>query len=243
LSSLDFITNKCIFRLTEDQIEVVKTWIDVNLTITLAELVNLCETDFYSILSVSTMARYIEGFYYTFKRVNRIALSALTEVLIQERLHYAEWFLNLPPNSNIIYLDEVGVNVSMRAEYGRSKSGRRAEGTVPVIKSRNITILAAMTKDRLLHYEVLEAYQNGNAVNFGYFIDDLGIVRNNNNLYDSIIVMDNVPFHRNHAIRELLYLRGFVVKYLPAYSPFLNPIENLFSQWKRHIKNKNVKMK
>ena len=49
-----------------------------------------------------------------------------------------------------------------------------------------------------------------------------------------VLVMDNVRVH--HA-RNLNY-EGFRVLYLPAYSPFLNPIENAFSKWKNFV-NRN----
>ena len=41
--------------------------------------------------------------------------------------------------------------------------------------------------------------------------------------------MDNAPCHKDCNI-------PFAVKYLPTYSPFLNPIENAFSCWKATVK-------
>ena len=52
---------------------------------------------------------------------------------------------------------------------------------------------------------------------------------------NSILVMDNVAFHKTAAVREMYENRGFPYKYLPAYSCFLNPIESLFSQWKHYV--------
>jgi transposase len=48
--------------------------------------------------------------------------------------------------------------------------------------------------------------------------------------------MDNVAFHRTEEVQEMLLIRGFEVKFLPAYSPFFNPIENMFAQWKNIVK-------
>jgi len=41
----------------------------------------------------------------------------------------------------------------------------------------------------------------------------------------SILVMDNVRFHRNANNLELMTLSRFEYRYLTAYSPFLNPIK------------------
>ena len=70
-----------------------------------------------------------------------------------------------------------------------------------------------------------------------HYIDELAHKRDLNHLpADSIIVMDNVPFHRNVEVREIMTLRGFEYKFLPAYSLFFNPIECMFSQWKNYVK-------
>jgi transposase len=48
--------------------------------------------------------------------------------------------------------------------------------------------------------------------------------------------MENVAFHRTAAIRQLIADNGATIKYLPPYSPFFNPIENVFSQWKHWVR-------
>jgi len=52
--------------------------------------------------------------------------------------------------------------------------------------------------------------------------------------------MDNVAFHNCAEIRDKIVVRGHFIKYLPSYSPFLNPIENIFSQWKQLAKKRNT---
>ena len=47
-------------------------------------------------------------------------------------------------------------------------------------------------------------------------------------------IMDNAPVHND--IQNMFPNREIV--YLPKYSPFLNPIENVFSVLKTHIKRK-----
>lgn len=51
-----------------------------------------------------------------------------------------------------------------------------------------------------------------------------------------IIIMDNLEF-KNPKVRYLIESKGHTTKYLPTYSPFLNPIENMFSQIKFAIKS------
>jgi transposase len=46
------------------------------------------------------------------------------------------------------------------------------------------------------------------------------------------VVMDNLSSHKGHRVRELIEARGCKLKYLPPYSPDLNPIEEAFSKLK-----------
>ena len=125
----------------------------------------------------------------------------------------------------------------MRTHSGRSLKGNTAQMLGPALKSRNIIIMAAICNDRLLHYEVLQGA--GNSVAFAHFIDELAHESDNQNLpCSSVLVMDNVSFHRNNMWIEMMENRGFEFKFLPAYSPFLNPFENMFSQWKNFVKKK-----
>lgn len=55
----------------------------------------------------------------------------------------------------------------------------------------------------------------------------------NTTLLDSTLVM------RSNQVTEMIHLRGFEAHYLPAYTPYINPIENLFSQWKNLVKRAN----
>jgi transposase len=52
--------------------------------------------------------------------------------------------------------------------------------------------------------------------------------------------MDNASIHRTRALQELCISRNIRMIYLPPYSPFLNPIENLFSKWKGIVKSELV---
>ena len=50
--------------------------------------------------------------------------------------------------------------------------------------------------------------------------------------------MGNARFHHCLEIKILIETKGHEVLYLPAYIPFFNPIENMFSQWKSIVMSK-----
>lgn len=49
--------------------------------------------------------------------------------------------------------------------------------------------------------------------------------------------MDNVIFHKTEQVQVSLSSTNFEIVFLPPYSPFLNPIENFFSKWKRSVRS------
>ena len=52
------------------------------------------------------------------------------------------------------------------------------------------------------------------------------------------MLLDNAKIHRNtEAIYNLSKSVGVNVMYLPQYSPFLNPVEQLFNRIKRDLKS------
>ena len=47
-----------------------------------------------------------------------------------------------------------------------------------------------------------------------------------------MVIMDNVSIHKGNKVRQLIEARGCQVRFLPAYSPDLSPIEEAFSKIK-----------
>lgn len=47
-----------------------------------------------------------------------------------------------------------------------------------------------------------------------------------------IVIMDNLSSHKGPRVQELIEAAGASLRYLPPYSPDLNPIENAFAKLK-----------
>lgn len=52
-----------------------------------------------------------------------------------------------------------------------------------------------------------------------------------------IVVMDNLGSHKGQAVRSAIRAAGAHLLFLPAYSPDLNPIEQVFAKLKHMLRN------
>ena len=86
---------------------------------------------------------------YILKRVSLIPEHSNDAETLQIRFDYAREFFTLlasDDGDNILFLDEVGFNISMRSKRGRAVKGQRAIQIVPQIRNRNISVCCVMSK-------------------------------------------------------------------------------------------------
>ena len=236
----DRAKNKRPAKITEEQKNLVRTWVDEDCSISLKALTLKFANTFHITISKSTIDRILYNFHYSIKRVNLLPIRRNSEDNIITKKDYAIDFIRLQATyseNDFIFIDETGFNVSMRSSYGRSFIGTPAIKNIANLRSNNISVCCAMNKLGILHYSSQNRAYNGNTF-FNFLNELIGICREKN-LINSIFILDNVRFHKVSDVVELVSSSGFRIKFLPPYSPFLNPIENMFSKWKDFAKREN----
>jgi transposase len=155
----------------------------------------------------------------------------------QERPDVAEararWQLDqasLDP-SKLVFIDETGASTSMARLYGRSKRGLRALGRVPWGHWKVVTFTAALRLDGIVAPFVIDKPMNG-AIFVEYVRQCLVPALRPGD----IVVMDNLPAHKNEQVRKLIEAAGAALRYLPPYSPDFNPIEQFFAKLKAMLR-------
>lgn len=133
-----------------------------------------------------------------------------------------------------IFIDEAGFNLTKRRKRGRNIIGHRAIIQVPGQRGGNVTLCAAISNRGVLHRHVKVGPYN--TAQLLQFLDQL----HNNILQQEgepgqpeqaqyVVIWDNVSFHRAALVHAWFNDHPrFTVLFLPAYSPFLNPIEEFF---------------
>ena len=59
--------------------------------------------------------------------------------------------------------------------------------------------------------------------------------------HGDIVVMDNLAVHKSPQVKALVEQRGAEVRFLPAYSPNLNPIEKMWSKIKASLRSSEAR--
>lgn len=123
----------------------------------------------------------------------------------------------------LVSLDECGVLTTLSRLYGRSLRGTRACASAPFGHWTRITVLGALGVEGIVGAMSVEAATSG-AV-FCAYLEQVLLPELRRTRPDAVLVMDNLPAHKVPQVRALLDASGFAYRYLPAYSPDLNPIE------------------
>lgn len=129
--------------------------------------------------------------------------------------------------SKFVFLDESGSNIALTRLYARAPKGKRAYGSIPRNRGKNMTLISSLTLQGLGESLIVDG--SANTQLFEIYIEQM--------LAPSLepgqlVIMDNLSIHKGKKVRELIEARGCQVLFLPAYSPDLSPIEEAFSKIK-----------
>jgi transposase len=130
-----------------------------------------------------------------------------------------------------VFLDETCLNTQMVRRYGRAGAGARCVDQVPHGHWRTATFLAALRHDRLTAPLLLDGPLDGELF-LAYLEQSLGPTLQP----EDLVICDNLASHKVAGVREVLAARGAELRYLPAYSPDLNPIELAFAKLKAALR-------
>lgn len=224
-------------KLSLAQKEQICDWINEDCSITLRQLKQKClnEWPLLQQISLSTINRALKSFHYSFKRTSFVPERRNIPEIIQARFDYAVHYNRIMlEREKIYFIDEYGIQVNSRVSYGRSIKNTRASKIKAQLRGRNYSVAAAMNINSLYVFQIQNMPYN--AVHFSEFLTTLINHLHQDGVEGAHLIMDNVRFHRNDEVLALIRAHGHLPVFLPAYSPFLNPIEELFSQWKQIIR-------
>lgn len=137
---------------------------------------------------------------------------------------------------DLVYVDESGIDSRIYREYARSKRGVKVFADVTGKRLSRKTLIAGQVGKSLIAPFRFEGYTN--SVVFETYLEKVLIPELREG---QTVVIDNASFHKSIRAKELIEGAKCKLKFLPAYSPDLNPIENTWAVVKARIKKHKSK--
>lgn len=121
----------------------------------------------------------------------------------------------------------------MTPAYGWGPTHQRVVEAVPAGHWKTITFVAALRASGLVAPMVVDGAITGDL--FVAYVEQVLVKELRTG---DVVVMDNLPCHKVAKVAPAIEKAGATVAYLPAYSPDLNPIEQVFAKAKGEIRQR-----
>lgn len=132
--------------------------------------------------------------------------------------------------TRLVFLDESGAKTNMTRLRGRALEGQRLVDTAPHGHWYTTTIIGAVRLDGSTACMAVEG-----ATDKDVFREYVRCVLVPTLRKGDIVVLDNLSAHKDQQTQDLIEQAGAELRFLPPYSPDLNPIEKMWSKVKTFL--------
>jgi transposase len=136
---------------------------------------------------------------------------------VAQRAEHVAWQAEVEAK-DLVFLDECGIKTTMTPSHAYAPRGRPVVDKVPYRRGPSTTVLGAMDCDGMLVMMTIDE-----PTNKAIFLTFLAALLPE--MPGKTLVMDNLRVHHAKEVHEACAKHGVRIKYLPPYSPDLNPIE------------------
>ena len=143
------------------------------------------------------------------------------------------WFgaqLDLDPRK-LVFIDETGASPNLARKGGRCRRGRRLRVGIPHGHYKTLTLVAGLRLSGLVAQKAFDKPMN--AAIFEEGVEKCLVPTLSKG---DVVVMDNLSSHKGPRVEQLIEAAGAELRYLPPYSPDMNPIEKAFSKLKAFLR-------
>jgi transposase len=138
------------------------------------------------------------------------------------------------PVEELIFLDESGIDTAMTRRYARAQGGRRAIGRAPAGHWRRLTLLGALGREGLVAMMTVPRATDTEV--FLAFVEQV-LLPALKTRRKPVVILDRLSAHRSPRVLAAFAAAGVEVRFLPPYSPDLNPIEPCWSKIKTALRS------
>jgi transposase len=135
------------------------------------------------------------------------------------------------PPEQLVYLDETGRDNHEARRYGWSPRGEPCWGEKPGYRPQRVSLIDALHHQTLIAPFVFEG--TCTTALFEAYVEQCLVPALKPG---QIVIYDNARFHQSAKARQLIEGVGCTQKFLPPYSPDLNPIEHYWFPFKQRVR-------
>jgi transposase len=150
--------------------------------------------------------------------------------VVERRQAWFEGQLDLDP-STLVFIDETGASTKMARRHGRAPRGERLRASIPHGHWKTTTFVGGLRLSGMTAPMVLDGPMTG-----GWFLAYVEQILVPTLRPGDTVILDNLAAHKNAAVRSAIEAAGANIRFLPPYSPDLNPIENAFAKLKARLR-------
>src|SRR6476619_6187648 len=133
--------------------------------------------------------------------------------------------------AHLVFIDETAVTTNMLRLNGWNPRGERLVSDGPMGHWETVTFIAGLRQTGIVAPMLIKGAMNGEA--FLAYIEQCLVPTLQRR---DLVVVDNVSFHKVAGVGEAIRAAGANLRYLPQYSPDLNPIELVFHPLKAFLR-------
>lgn len=133
--------------------------------------------------------------------------------------------------ARLVFLDESGFVTNMTRRYGRAPRGQRLVCPLPRGHWKATTLIAGVRQEGMTAPMVLDGPIDTEAFHFYLAQVLVPTLRPGD-----IVILDNLPSHKHQHAARLVAQAGATLRFLPPYSPDLNPFEQVFAKLKAFVR-------
>ncbi len=133
--------------------------------------------------------------------------------------------------TRLVFVDESGAKTNMTRLRGRALGGQRLVDTAPHGHWCTTTIIGAVRLDATTACMAVDG-----ATDKDVFREYVRCVLAPTLRVGDIVVLDNLSAHKDDQTQALIEQAGAELRFLPPYSPDLNPIEKMWSKVKTFLR-------
>jgi len=220
-------------KLTDNIVKQIEELIERNPCITLKKIASKISEEHKVNLSTTSIFHALKSLKITLKNANKNLDRMNSPSTIEQRKVYAIKYSQDAPQARerIVFIDESGFNCHLRRTKARSKINTSAHVIIPTVRGRNISLIAAMNLQGIIHDQVVSK-SSVNSTIFINFLEQLFVKLDEANITRAWLVLDNCTIHKTREVQDKVQERNHTIIFLSPYSPMLNPIEKVFSKIK-----------